>query len=177
MVEVDADQLRALSNVFAAPKWLRDLGLASWFLAGAAFVIVGLMFLASLTATITEPVIVGMVVATVAAPLVSRLGRHMPRSVGAVIVLLLIVAVAVFVLVLVIGGITSQSADIKAQLDEALPKIQNWLTGLGVSSAVHKARPTTPRTPQARSCRPCFTVSSPGSRAWRRSRLRPPSRH
>jgi predicted PurR-regulated permease PerM len=136
VVEIDAEQLRALSNVFAAPKWLRDLGLASWFLAGVAILLCGLMFLATLTATITEPVIVGILIATVAAPLVARLAHHrIPRALGAVIVLLAILAVAVVILVLVIGGITSQSDEIRAQLDAALPKIQHWLTDLGVSSS------------------------------------------
>ncbi len=136
MIEVDAEQLRALSNVFSAPKWLRDLGLASWFLAGIAILLCGLMFLAAVTATIVEPVAVGILVATVAAPLVSRLQRiGAPRALGAALVLLALVAVAVFILVLVIGGITSQDGAIRAQAEEAVPKIQHWLTDLGISSS------------------------------------------
>ena len=46
VVEVDADQLRALSNIFSAPKWLRDLGLASWFLAGVAILLASTLFVA-----------------------------------------------------------------------------------------------------------------------------------
>ncbi len=135
-VEVDPAQLRALSDVFAAPKWLRDLGLASWFLAGVAILLVGLMFLASVTATIVEPVTLGIVVATVAAPLVTWLGRHrVPRALGAAIVLLSLVAVAILILLLVIGGITSQSAEIHTELNAALPKIQDWLTKVGISSS------------------------------------------
>src|SRR4051794_37056455 len=136
VVELDAEQLRALSNVFAAPKWLRDLGLMSWFLAGVAILLGGLIFLAAMTATIVEPVTAGIVIATVAAPLVRRLQRAgAPRALGAAIVLLSLVAVAVVILLLVVGGITSQSGAIRAQADEALPKIESWLTDLGVSSS------------------------------------------
>ena len=42
-VEIDPDQLRALSNVFSSPKWLRDLGLASWLLAGVAILLAGII--------------------------------------------------------------------------------------------------------------------------------------
>jgi putative heme transporter len=136
VVELDAEQLRALSNVFAAPKWLRDLGLMSWFLAGVAILLGGLIFLAAVTATIVEPVTAGIVIATVAAPLVRRLQRAgAPRALGAAIVLLSLVAVAVVILLLVVGGITSQSGAIRAQADDALPKIQSWLTDLGISSS------------------------------------------
>jgi predicted PurR-regulated permease PerM len=136
VVELDADQLRTLSNVFAAPKWLRDLGLASWFLAGVAILLGGLIFLAAVTATIVEPVTAGIVIATVAAPIVSRLQRAgLARALGAAIVLLSLVAVAVLILLLVVGGITSQSGAIREQLSAGMPKIQGWLTDLGISSS------------------------------------------
>jgi len=70
VIELDTDQLRALSNVFSAPKWLRDAGLASWLLAGVALLIVGLTWLAATTAAIVDPVIVGLIIATVASPAV-----------------------------------------------------------------------------------------------------------
>jgi len=34
VVELDEAQLGQLSAVFSAPRWLRELGLASWLLAG-----------------------------------------------------------------------------------------------------------------------------------------------
>ncbi|HEX4520653.1 MAG TPA: AI-2E family transporter [Gaiellaceae bacterium] len=135
-VGIDPDDLRALSNVFAAPKWLRDLGLASWLLAGVTIVLVGIVWFAALTATIVDPVLVGLVIATVASPLVGFLKAHrVPRAAGAAIVLLLIVAVAVLIALLVIGGITSQSATIREQAAAAAPKAQNWLKDLGESAS------------------------------------------
>ena len=43
---------RELSNVFAVPNWLRDIGLTSWLLVGVALLLVGLVWLPSLTQTI-----------------------------------------------------------------------------------------------------------------------------
>jgi putative heme transporter len=135
-IEIDADQLRALSNVFSAPKWLRDLGLASWLLAGVTIVLVGVVFFAALTSTIVDPVVIGAVIATVASPLVGWLhGHRVPRAAGAAIVLLGLLAVVILIVLLVIGGITSQSDTIRDQASAAAPKVQSWLKSLGESSS------------------------------------------
>src|SRR5215469_3483853 len=82
VVELDPDQLRSLSNVFAAPKWLRDAGIASWLLAGVAVLLVGIVWLLALTATIVDPVLVGLIVAVVASPAVTWLERHHVGRIG-----------------------------------------------------------------------------------------------
>ena len=130
VVEIDTDQLRQLSNVFSAPKWLRDLGLASWLLAGVALLLVGIVWLAAATATIVDPVVAGLIVATVASPVVGWLGEHrIPRAGGAAIVLLGIIVIVLVLVLLVVGGITSQIDEIKAQAEAAAPKAQSWLDG------------------------------------------------
>jgi predicted PurR-regulated permease PerM len=135
-VEIDPDQLKALSNAFSAPKWLRDLGLASWLLAGVTIVLVGIIWFAALTATIVDPVLIGLVIATVASPLVGRLkGHRVSRAAGAAIVLLAMVAIVALIALLVVGGITSQSSTINTQADAAAPRVQSWLEDLGVSSS------------------------------------------
>jgi predicted PurR-regulated permease PerM len=139
VVEIDTDQLRQLSNVFSAPKWLRDLGLASWLLAGVALLLVGIVWLAATTATIVDPVVAGLIVATVASPVVGWLGAHrIPRAAGAAIVLLGIIVIVLVLVLVVIGGITSQLDEIKAQAEAAAPKAQSWLTDLGMSSQAAK---------------------------------------
>ncbi len=133
-MEIDPEQLRALSNVFSAPKWLRDAGLASWLLAGVALLLVGLTWLAATTAAIVDPVVVGLIIATVASPALSWLASHrVPRAVGAALVLLAIVAIVVVIVLLVIGGITSQLDEIRAQANAAAPKVQSWLRHLGLN--------------------------------------------
>ena len=56
--------------VRAAPGWLRDLGITSWLLVGVTLLLVGAVWLLSLTETIVMPVMTAGVVAAVASPVV-----------------------------------------------------------------------------------------------------------
>src|SRR5262249_19958048 len=114
-----------MSAVFSAPRWLRDLGVASWFLVGVALLAVGLTWALGITSTIVVPVISGGVIATVASPAVTWLKRHhVPRALGALIVLLVLLALRVVIFLLVLGGIVA-----------AVDKIQGWIEGVGVDSS------------------------------------------
>jgi len=128
VVEIDAS---SLSRVFSAPMWLRDLGLLAWFLVGVGILFVGLVWLLGLTSTITMPVIVGAILATVAGPLVTRMQKHMPRAAGAAIVLLGLLVLAFLIALMVFGGIYEQSSEIKSSLSQAVDKIQGWFNDLG----------------------------------------------
>lgn len=124
-----------LSGLFSAPQWLRDLGLMTWLLVGIGLVLVGLVWLLGLTASITVPVILGLVIAAVASPAVDSLQRRrVPRAAGAGIVLLGVVALGVVIAVLVFAGLASQSGAINAAIAEAMDKIQGWLSDVGVNS-------------------------------------------
>ncbi len=136
VLQLDTEQLRKVSAVFAAPRWLRDLGLAAWFLVGVAALLFGLGWALGVASTIVGPVLAGGVVATVASPGVSWLhGKGLPRALGALIVLLALIALAVVILLLVLGGIVAESGQISAALREALDKIQGWVTDTGVDSS------------------------------------------
>jgi len=131
VVEVDPT---GLAQVFAAPRWLRDLGLLAWFLVGVGVVLVGIVWLLGITATIVNPVVTGGVVAAVASPVVAWLKRHhVPRAGGAVIVLLGFLVLGVIVLLLVLGGIVEQSAEIKSAASHALDKIEGWANSAGAN--------------------------------------------
>jgi predicted PurR-regulated permease PerM len=135
VVELDTEQLREVSAVFAAPRWLRDLGLASWFLVGVALLAVGLTWVLGVTSTIVVPVVAGGVVATVASPLVSLLQRHrVPRPLGALIALLLLLGLGALIVLLVLGGVVAEGDKISAGLREAADKIQSWVQSLGVDN-------------------------------------------
>src|SRR3954454_23849583 len=136
VVELDENQLRELSAVFSAPRWLRDLGIAAWLLVGVAALLVGLMFVLGLTSTIVEPVLVGLVLATVAAPAVTWLQRHrFPRAAGAGVVLLTLVGLGVVIVLLVIGGITAESDKIAAQAAKGADKVAAWVKDVGVDDS------------------------------------------
>jgi predicted PurR-regulated permease PerM len=132
VIQLDVDQLSA---VFTAPRWLRDLGMASWLLVGVAALLFGLVWLVGETSAITMPVLAAFLVASVASPVVSWLKRHrVPRAAGAALVLLAIIAIAVVIAALVIGGITSQADEIGSTASNAAEKAESWLEDAGVSS-------------------------------------------
>jgi predicted PurR-regulated permease PerM len=136
VVQLDADQLRELSAVFAAPRWLRDLGVAAWLLVGVAALLVGLTWVLGMTSTIVVPVLVGLVISTVGSPAVSWMhGHRIPRALGSLVVLLFVIAIAVLIVILVVGGIRGQSDEIAAEASAAADKFQQWLKDLGVDQS------------------------------------------
>jgi len=141
VVKIDAT---SLSRVFSAPMWLRDLGLLAWFLVGVGLVLAGLIWLLGLTSTIVDPVIVGVILATVAGPVVTKMQVHgVPRIAGAIIVLLGLIAVGVAIFLLVFGGIAEQSSEIEAGVSDAVDQIEGWVNDAGVndtSSATEDAK-------------------------------------
>jgi predicted PurR-regulated permease PerM len=136
VVQLDAEQLKQLSAVFSAPRWLRDLGVASWLLVGVAALLVGLTWILGITSTIVVPVLVGLVVSTVGSPAVSWMHRHrVPRALGALVVLLFVIAIAVLIVFLVVGGVRAQSGTITEQANAAADKFRQWLQDLGMNQS------------------------------------------
>jgi putative heme transporter len=130
VVEIDPGELTGL---FATPRWLRDLGLTAWLLVGVTLLLVGAVWIISLTHTIVVPVIAAGVIASVASPLVGWLQRHgVPRLAGAILLLVAIVLLGALVVFTVLAGITSQVGDIGAHLDDAKNTMAGWLKDLGV---------------------------------------------
>jgi predicted PurR-regulated permease PerM len=126
----------ALSGIFAAPKWMRDLGFSSWLLVGAAAALVGAIGLLAMTQTIVMPVLTAGIIASVTAPLVDWLRRHgVPRGIGAGLVFLAIVAIGVAVGLLVLAGIASQADSLSVKLQEGASQIESWFRDLGVNGA------------------------------------------
>ena len=135
-VHLDAAQLSELSAVFSAPRWLRDLGFASWLLLGVAALGFSLILLLDATSVIVSPVLGGFVVATVVSPVVAVIQRRgVPRAAGAAVALLGVAALGLLILVLVVGGIVSQTDQISSESSAAADKVQGWLQDAGVSSS------------------------------------------
>lgn len=130
----------ALSGLFAAPQWLRDLGFSSWLLVGFGAALIGTVWLLSLTETIVMPVITAGIIASVASPLVDWMHRHrIPRGIGAALVMVVIVLVALGVGLLVLVGIASEASSLSAGLKEGANQLRAWAQDLGVeaSTAAH----------------------------------------
>ena len=137
LVEIDASEL---TGVFAAPTWLRDFGLTSWLLVGVALLLVGTVWLATLTETIVAPVIAAAVAAAVASPLVAWMNRHrIPRPLAAVFVMLGVIVLGVGLFLLIVGGITNQASAIGDQFSDAKGTLGGWLEDVGVDPATASA--------------------------------------
>jgi len=133
---LEQQELDQLQTVFAAPRWLEDVGRSSWLLVGCFLVVVGLAWLLGVTQTIAGPVIVGAVVAAVTIPIVGTLQRkRVPRAAGAAIVLLGMIAIAVGIFILVLAGVKDQSGAISGYANAAASKAQGWLQDAGVNQS------------------------------------------
>jgi len=124
-----------LHGAFETPRWLRDLGLSAWLLVGVLALVIGLIWLLAATYTITGPMVLAVIVAVVAMPVVRVFERRMPRWVAAALVLLALAAIVVVIVVIVVAGITGQEADLSARAAAGVDKIQSWLTDAGVDSS------------------------------------------
>jgi predicted PurR-regulated permease PerM len=139
--QADADEYieldpAELTGIITVPQWLRDIGLMSWLLVGVALLLVGAVWLAALTSVIVVPVIVAAVVAAVGSPLVGWLARHhIPRFIGAVLVLLGIIGIGIGTFVVVILGVTNELGSISSHLSDAKDTIAGWLTDIGVDTS------------------------------------------
>ena len=124
-----------MSGIFAAPKWMRDLGFSSWLLVGVGAALIGAIWLLSQTQAIVMPVITAGIIASVASPLVDWLRRHgLPRGIGAGLVFLLIVAVGAGVGLIVMTGIASQADSLSERLSEGASEIESLARDLGVKA-------------------------------------------
>jgi putative heme transporter len=135
-IEIEPSELTGL---FATPRWLRDLGLTAWLVVGVTLLLVGAVWLLSLTHTIVVPVIVAAVIASVASPLLGWLGRHgVPRGAAAGLLLLSIVVLGAGLVILIVGAITSQTDNLSSQLSDAKDTIGGWLKDVGVDPSESK---------------------------------------
>ena len=122
-----------LTGVFAAPQWLRDLGFASWLLAGAGVVLAGLVWLMALTSTIVLPVTVAAVLAAVLAPVVGFLERKgLGRGLGTFLVFISILILGALFAFIIIRGVTSEASNLTDALSAASDKIQSAMKDAGV---------------------------------------------
>jgi predicted PurR-regulated permease PerM len=130
---LSAADVSGLAETFAEPGWLRDLGRTSWSLVGLLAVAIAVTWTLGKTSTIVGPVLVGLIVATVAAPLVDWLAAHrVPRAVSALLALVALAAVTVLVVLLVVGGIVAQRSSIAEHAGAATDKAQSWLEQAGI---------------------------------------------
>lgn len=132
VIEIDPG---TLSGIFAAPKWMRDLGFSAWLLVGVGAAVIGLIWLLGLTQTIVMPVITAGIIASVVSPAVDWLHRRgVPRIVGATLVFVLIALIGFGIGLMVMNGIASEADSLSARLTEGAAEIESVLRDLGVKA-------------------------------------------
>ena len=122
---------RDLAGLFAAPRWLRDLGTSAWLAVGLTLFVVAVVTILALTQTIVTPVITAAVVAAVASPLVRML--HVARGLAVAIVLVGAIVLSIAVVGIVVGGVSAQVDALRPQIADAKDTLAGWATDLGVS--------------------------------------------
>jgi predicted PurR-regulated permease PerM len=123
-----------LAGMFAAPRWLRDLGVMAWLLVGVAALLVGSIWLLGEVNTIAAPVLTAGILAAVLSPVVRLLARHMPRAAATALVFLAVLVLGTAIAVGVIAGITNEAKGLEGDLHAAVGKLQGWLQDAGVSA-------------------------------------------
>jgi predicted PurR-regulated permease PerM len=131
-----------VTGLFSPPHWLRELGATAWLGVGVTLLLVGAVWLLSLTQTIVMPVITAAVVAAVTSPVVGWLERRgIGRGAGTAMLLVTLILVSLGVILATLAGITSQLAGLGQELNAAKSQIASWLQDLGVSA--HTAQTST----------------------------------
>jgi predicted PurR-regulated permease PerM len=119
---------------FEVPAWLRTFGLGSWYVLGIVVVGAVVLLVLALVTEVAIPLVIAAVLAAILVPLTDRLeGWHVPRWLGATLVLVLALGVVAATIALVINGIVSQSDEIWEELQSGLQQV-NTDVGGGTSS-------------------------------------------
>ena len=126
-----------------APSWLRTAGVGAWLVLGVAGLLALVLVLIALVAGVAIPLAIAVVLAAVLVPLTDRLERwRVPRWLGATFVLILALSMVVATVAVVVGGLTSQSDEIWAQLKGALDQVEDESGQLaGASDELHRRGP------------------------------------
>ncbi|MGC5165427.1 AI-2E family transporter [Luteimicrobium sp. DT211] len=110
------------------PPWLRTVGTGSWFVVGALVVVAVALFLFAKVTPVLIPLIIAAVLAAILVPVVDRLERwHVPRWLGAALLLLVGLSAVVVLVVVVVRVIIGQSGAIWAEVQAGLQSIADRL--------------------------------------------------
>ena len=137
----DAGQQFAKTGPDMIPGWLLSAGIASWLFIGFAGVLWIFAWFMGVSATITIPLIVAMVIGMVAYPLCEKLmARGLGKTAAAGMVLLLLFVVVGVVIWITVNGILTQWPEIQAQVQAGLDALAAVLDSFGINAtAVREA--------------------------------------
>jgi predicted PurR-regulated permease PerM len=124
-------------TAFDIPSWFRTLGLGAWLALGIAAVVGLVLVLIALVTEVAIPLAIAAILAAIMVPLVDRLQRwRVPRWLGATLILILGLSFVAAMVALVVSGITSQSDEIWARLEESLQQVDDTTALTGASDTL-----------------------------------------
>jgi predicted PurR-regulated permease PerM len=131
----DVDDRRDPSP-FAAPQWVRDVGMWSWIVVGVLIVLIALFAAAAATMLIVLAALFAVLLGGTFLPWVDWLhGHHVPRWLGALLVVVFLVLLAVFIGLVILYGLVNQLPVIEENLQSAIDSISNALSSTSVDQS------------------------------------------
>jgi len=113
----------------SAPTWLRRIGVQSWLFIGVVLAAIVILSFMSVLNQIVTSMVVSLLLAILARPLVDWLERHkFPRQLGAILTIILIFLGLVGLIVIMVQGIIKQGPEITDQLQAGWVNLQLWLS-------------------------------------------------
>jgi len=121
------------------PEWVRKGGLFGWLVAGMVGAFALALYLVQLTASISYPLIIAVVIGVVAYPIVDALEKwHIPRAIGAVLVLALLIAAIGVTAWVTVSGVIQQWPAIQTQITNGVDALKDALAQYGFDNAAIK---------------------------------------
>jgi predicted PurR-regulated permease PerM len=118
------------------PRWIVTSGMTGWLLLGLVGVAAVILWALAYASALVTPFLAAVVLAIVFSPVVDALQRrHLPRLVGATVVLLGLIVFAVLFAWAIGKGLVDEAPQIAAELKAALGSLTTWLTDLGLSTS------------------------------------------
>jgi putative heme transporter len=123
-------------SAFAAPQWARDVGLWSWIVVGVLLVLFVIFVAAAATQMIVLASLFAILFGGTFLPVVDWLNRHhLPRWLGALLVLVFLILVVVFVGLVILYGLVNQLPVIEDNLQAAVDSINEKLASTSVDQS------------------------------------------
>jgi predicted PurR-regulated permease PerM len=147
----EADNAKAMRVIEAVSPRAARIGVTTWAALGAIGLTAVFAYLFSATASISVPVLIALVLGFLFAPAVVAMEkRHVPRSLGAALVLLALVLVFIALFVMVAWGIADTLSGLGDDVQEGIVAVEAWAveldipeeTATSVSASVQEAVPS-----------------------------------
>ena len=123
-------------SAFAAPQWARDVGRWSWIVVGALLVLLALFWAAAAIQMVVLASLFAVLFGGTFLPVVDWLHRHhLPRWLGALLVLVFLIALGIFIVLVILYGLVKQLPVIQDNLQAAVDSINEKLASTSVDQS------------------------------------------